>query len=335
MPLDGEASYADIAAKVNLPEDRVRRFIRQAMTNHIFTEPRPGFVAHTASSAAPVRIPAIKPLMDFYSGESCPALSKIVDALDKWGASEEPARSGYGVAMGLNPDDDKDCVFRFALEDGEGENKGFRMRRMGQAMESVKGTGPYRVEHVQRGFDWASLGNATVVDLGGSVGHLSIEIASQNPNITCIVQDFPTLRPGFEASLPKPLASRVSFQEHDIFAPQPVQHADVYIFRQVFHDWPDAYCIQMIQQLIPAMKKGSRILAIDSIIDRWSDVKSLTQDRLKIGIDLWMMAMMNAKERTEEDWKDLFARASPELEVKSLRTPEGSGLGFVEVVKVS
>lgn len=149
------------------------------------------------------------------------------------------------------------------------------------------------------------------------------------------MQDFSALRPGFEASLPKPLASRVSFQEHDVFTPQPVQHADVYIFRQVFHDWPDAYCITMIQQVVPAMKRGSRILAIDAIIDPWSDVKSLTQDRLKIGIDLFMMSMMNAKERTREDWTALFAKASPDLDVRSLRTPEGSALGFVEVVKVS
>lgn len=160
MPLNGEASYADIAAKVKLSEDRVRRIVRQAMTNHIFIEPRPGFVAHTASSAAPVRIPSIKPVMDFFAGECCPANAKLIDAMEKWGASEEPARSGYGVAMGLNPDDDKDCVFRFAQEDGEGENKGFRMKRIGAAMESIKGTGPYRVEHVQRGFDWAGLGNA-------------------------------------------------------------------------------------------------------------------------------------------------------------------------------
>ena len=174
----------------------------------------------------------------------------------------------------------------------------------------------------------------TVFQLGGSVGHLSIEIASQNPNITCIVQDFSALRPGFEASLPKALASRVSFQEHDIFTAQPVQHADVYIFRLILHDWPDAYCIPIIQQLVPAMKKGSRILAIDCIVERWSDVKSLALDRLKIGHDMFTMAMMNGKERTEEDWRALFAKASPDLEVRSLKTPEGSALGFVEIVKI-
>ena len=162
-----------------------------------------------------------------------------------------------------------------------------------------------------------------------------MEIADKNPNITCIVQDFPELRPQFDASLPKSLTSRISFQGHDIFKPQPVQQADVYVFRCVFHDWPDAYCIQMIQQVVPAMKKGNRILAIDCIIDRWADVKSVAMDRLKTSADLYMMAMMNAKERTEDDWRRLFYRASSDLEVRAFVKPEGSALGFVEVMKTS
>lgn len=44
---------------------------------------------------------------------------------------------------------------------------------------------------------------------------------------------------------------------------------------------------------------------------------------------------MNAKERSEDDWKKLFSKASPELEIKAFVKVEGSALGFVEVVKIS
>ena len=162
--------------KVNLPEERVRRFIRQAMTNHIFTESRPGFVAHTATSAAPIKFPLLKPYIGFQSEECCLASLKVIEAMQKYGASEEPAKSGYGVAMGLNPNDDKDCVFRFVQEDGEGEAKGFRLKRIGEAMECMKGYGPYHVRHVQRGFDWASLGTATIVDVSLEIGWMSFGI---------------------------------------------------------------------------------------------------------------------------------------------------------------
>ena len=89
----------------------------------------------------------------------------------------------------------------------------------------------------------------------------------------------------------------------------------------------------MIKQVLPVMKPGSRILAIDAIVPEWKDVESLAADRLVTSSDLHMMAMMNAKERREVDWKKLFGEASSELKIKAFRKPEGSALGFVEVVK--
>ncbi|KAL8972203.1 MAG: hypothetical protein Q9197_002893 [Variospora fuerteventurae] len=333
VPLDGEISYADLAAKVGLAEERLRRFIRQAMTNHVFTESRPGFVAHTATSAVPARIPSFRWFMEHNAEDGGPAYPKVITALEKWGASDQPAESGFGLAFGLDAQDGKDSVFRFVAEDGEGEKKGFRMKRIGNAMEGMKGDGAYNVGHAQQGFDWASLGDATVVDLGGSVGHLSIELATQNPNLKCIVQDFPGLEPQFNAIVPSELTSRVSFQPHDIFTPQPVQGADVYAFRLVFHDWSDPYCVQMIRHVVPVMKPGSRILVIDAVVADWGEVESRSQDRLVTSCDLHMMSMMNAKERTEGDWRRLFAEADGGLRVVKCVKVEGSALGFVEVVK--
>lgn len=165
VPLEGDISYADIASKVNIPENRLRRFIRQAMSNHIFTEPRPGYVAHTATSAIPVKIPSLKSFIGHITEDGGPASVKVIEALERWGASDRPAESGFGIAWGLDLKDGKDCVFRFVADDGEGEKKGFRMKRIGHAMESMKGDGAYDVGHVQQGFDWASLGEATVVDV--------------------------------------------------------------------------------------------------------------------------------------------------------------------------
>ena len=180
VPLESEISYADIASKVKLPENRVRRFIRQAMTNHIFTESRPGFVTHTATSAIPVKLPALRAFIGHNTEDGGPASVKVIEAMEKWGASEEPAESGFGIAWGLNVKDGKDCVFKFVQQDGEGDQKGFRMKRIGQAMESMKGDGAYHVGHVQRGFDWAGLGKATVVDVsrGSSCASVDPELSS-------------------------------------------------------------------------------------------------------------------------------------------------------------
>lgn len=94
-----------------------------------------------------------------------PAYPKVIPALEEWGATDQPAESGFGIAFGLDAKDGKDSVFRFVAEDGEGDKKGFRMKRIGNAMEGMKGDGAYNVGHVHKGFDWSALGEATVVDV--------------------------------------------------------------------------------------------------------------------------------------------------------------------------
>ena len=64
-------------------------------------------------------------------------------------------------------------------------------------------------------------------------------------------------------ALPPYLTERVVFQEHDMFEPQPVTGADVYLLRHILHDWPDHYASRIISQLVPALKPGARLLISD------------------------------------------------------------------------
>ncbi|KAL8893337.1 MAG: hypothetical protein Q9192_005370, partial [Flavoplaca navasiana] len=53
---------------------------------------------------------------------------------------------------------------------------------------------------------------------------------------------------------------RISFMVHDFFEEQPVKNAEVYYFRNIFHDWPDVQCITILQNLIPALKPGAHVI---------------------------------------------------------------------------
>jgi len=57
-------TFAEIAALSNTDEEDTRRILRLAMTSHIFSEPEPGVVAHTASSQAL----ALNPLLFAWAG---------------------------------------------------------------------------------------------------------------------------------------------------------------------------------------------------------------------------------------------------------------------------
>lgn len=109
-------------------------------------------------------------------------------------------------------------------------------------------------------YPWESLGPAHVVDVGGSQGSISIALARQFPSLRFTVQDTIDVVELGSENLPADLEYRVSFLAHNFFEEQPVVGADVYFFRWIFHDWSDKYCISILQNLIPALKPGARIL---------------------------------------------------------------------------
>lgn len=162
IPLDGEMSYADIAAKVGFPEYRVHRILRHAMTSRIFRESRPGYVAHTGPSAAFLKNPVLNDWVSFNLDEVWPADTKLSEALRKFGDSQEPADSAIGLAYNFPPGK---TYWDFVANDGDGGYKGWRQKRFAQGMKFRAAENPQAPHHLHTAFDWASLGNGTVVDV--------------------------------------------------------------------------------------------------------------------------------------------------------------------------
>jgi hypothetical protein len=106
---------------------------------------------------------------------------------------------------------------------------------------------------------WSSIAkNALVVDVGGSDGNLMVALARAFPFLRCVVQDLPS-QIQRAPPLPEDVADRISMQEYDFVTPQQVK-ADVYVFRWIFHNWADKYCLQILENLIPMLQVGCRIL---------------------------------------------------------------------------
>jgi trans-aconitate methyltransferase len=104
------------------------------------------------------------------------------------------------------------------------------------------------------------------VDVGGSIGHVSIQIARQHPEWKFIVQDsLETVIQGRE-QLPADVKDQVSFEVHDFWTEQPIKDADVYFFKTIFHDWSDTYSVKILRALIPALKDRARVIIADVCI---------------------------------------------------------------------
>jgi hypothetical protein len=67
---------------------------------------------------------------------------------------------------------------------------------------------------------------------------------------------------------PPELLSRIEFQAHDFYTPQPVKGADVYFFRWICHNQSDKYGVKMMKQLIPALKPGAKIVINDNCLPK-------------------------------------------------------------------
>lgn len=127
-------------------------------------------------------------------------------------------------------------------------------------------------------FPWGSNEQQlTVVDVGGSVGHISQALLDHNPHVKCIVQDYPDVVSQGQASLPDAYKSRITFQAHNFFKEQPVQGADVYLLRLILHDWSDKYAIKILQALIPALKHGAKVVINDRVMPGWHEAHYLVE----------------------------------------------------------
>lgn len=150
------------------------------------------------------------------------------------------------------------------------EVKPKRAERFGLAMSSLSLPGGiFDSAHVLRSFDWASLGTATVADVGGGQGHISRVIAEASPNMSFVVQDYANPSAVGEEALPTNLCSRFEFMPHHFFTAQPDlsnRGEVVFYIRLILHDWPNKYCIRILRNLIPALKNGSKVLVNESIL---------------------------------------------------------------------
>ena len=266
FPVGTTTTFAQIAKSCSLPESDVSRILRHAMTHYVFAEPTPGVVAHTAASRAFAEVPLVDQMVNFTLGELWPSCSRMVDAMEKWPGSEEPNHTGFNIT------NQTDLVWFDEI--GKYPT---RAKRTADAMTFMQSGPGKNIQHLVEHYEWGSAAQGLLVDIGGSQGMSAVSIARRLLEIKCVVQDLPEVISG--ASAPDDLNGRVTFMAHDFFTEQPVKGADVYHLRWILHDWPDKYATRILQNLIPALKKGAKILVSEMCLPSHGQT-SLCQERL-------------------------------------------------------
>ncbi|KAF7897087.1 hypothetical protein EAF00_005315 [Botryotinia globosa] len=266
------------------------------MSFNIFHEPSPGIIAHTASSKALAEIPPVSDFIGFVSEEMLPASTRLVDAMIKWPGSQESNESGYALVNGT----DVPMMQYISRDSG-------RSQQMGKAMAFFENL---------------------VADVDGAKGTVGIELLRFLPKLKFIVQDQPEVV--IDTTIPDDLQDRLSFMAHDFFEEQPVKGADLYLICNVLHDWSDKHAARILQNLIPALKRGARILVCDKVLPAPCTLTPYQMRRQRTD-GLYMKRIQNARVRDPNDWEQLFLSVDERFKSFRVGTVDGSELSTIFV----
>ncbi|KAJ4263755.1 hypothetical protein NW762_005788 [Fusarium torreyae] len=326
VPLDESIALTELQTKTTLDPINLARTLRHAMTNKIFQEPRPGFIAHTAASKVLAKDATLQAWVGMNGDDFLPAGAHTLEALRADPEATSLIRTGFCHAWGTV---DKEPMFGTFGKDP------IRGKRFAVAMASLTGGEGYEVYHLVDNYDFSEVdaNEGTLVDIGGSHGFVCVDLAKKWSKMKFVVQDLPKTI----SSIPEPIcedkavSQRITVQVHDFFTEQCVKDADVYFFRWIIHNYSTPYAIKILKSLVPALKPGARVIINDHCL-REPGAENPWDEKLMRSMDMLMLTLLNAQERTEKEFEELFKAADERFVFKGVTRPEGSRMSIAEAV---
>jgi O-methyltransferase/methyltransferase family protein len=182
-------------------------------------------------------------------------------------------------------------------------------RTFDQAMANVTVPASFAIA---RAYPFSSF--STVVDVGGGQGALLRAILTANPELNGILFDVPpVIEEAKKLIKADGLAGRCATIAGDMFRWVP-RGADIYILKNVLHDWDDDRSAKILGKCQRAMARNGKVLVVESVMVPHD---GLSFEKL---LDLNMLVISGGRERSEVEYRTLFNKASLRL-TKILPTP--------------
>jgi hypothetical protein len=136
---------------------------------------------------------------------------------------------------------------------------------------------------------------------------LLVGILKANPVMRGVLFDLPHVIEKAKQRISEDgLADRCEAFAGDIFQSVP-EGGDAYVLKWIIHDWNDERSVTILKNCRQAMAAGGKLLLIESVI-----LSGNERSFAKFG-DLNMLVMTGGRERTESQYRELFAAAGFEL----------------------
>jgi hypothetical protein len=271
----------ELARRVGADADALDRLMRALVGEGVFRRTRDGRyalnpLADTLRSDAPV---------------SMAGMAKFVGARqhrEHWSHLVDAVRSGESVIRTLRGMD----AFEYI---GSEPDLGAIFN---DAMTSMS---EFAITPVVAAYDFTRFG--TIADIGGGHGRLLSAILETAPRAKGVLYDLPEVIAGAPDLLARYGATdRVRVVPGSFFDSVP-QGADVYVLKNIIHDWADDRAVAILRNIRAAAHPGATLLLIEGVIpdhDRQFPLK---------WVDMEMLVGNAARERTEAEYRKLYTEA--------------------------
>ncbi|WET76810.1 methyltransferase [Amycolatopsis sp. QT-25] len=278
---DGPRHVADLAERCGANADALHRVLRMAASFGVFTETDPGVFARTALSE-PTRadVPySLWPLIVY---------GRKKFFTEPYGALVHTLRTGEPATEPVLGTD-----FWGYLRDHPDDEQFFdsMMTELGR-WETDRHLAMIRPERFVR-----------IADLGGGHGHFLAAALRHAPGARGVLVDRPTVLsdagPVLDA---EGVTDRVELRPGDFFDTPLPADADAYFLKAVLHNWPDDRTEALLRRVRETIgDRGTPLFVVEQVIAPGNDF-----DHGKV-LDIDMLVLFGGRERTLEQWHELFA----------------------------
>ena len=284
---DGDRPVSELAAATGTQEDRLYRVLRALASLGVFTETAPRRFALTpAAETLRSDVPGSMRAMAIWMGDPLHfrVYAEMMHSITTGGTAFEHV-TGKPIFEYFPGDPNESEIFNAAMTCFSGMT----------------------IPAVLEAYDFFGIG--TLMDVAGGHGALLRAILNKYPAMRGVVLEMDHVVQGAKL-LPenRALAHRCDFLCADFFAAVPA-HADAIIMKHIIHDWDDDKACLILRNCQKALagKRSAKVLLVEPVISAGN-----TPELGKF-MDLEMMVLPGGRERTEDEFRRLFAAAGLRL----------------------
>jgi hypothetical protein len=279
----GPLSAADLARAVGADADALSRLMRALISRGVFRQRRDGRYDRTPL-AQPLRRDADVSLAAWARWAGSPQLR------ERWSHLTDGIRAGRCTAAEMRGQN----MFDYLA--GEPELQDI----FNEAMTNVS---ELSIAPLIAAYDFGRFG-PTIVDVGGGHGRLLSAILAATPHARGVLFDQPRVVAGALEELRRyHVDDRVEIAEGSFFDAVIPAGGDVYVLKNVIHDWLDDDAERILRNVRAAAETGKHLVLVELVIP--------THNRDNPGkwLDLDMFVSAAARERTAGEYRRLLERA--------------------------